>query len=230
MANKLHIPESIYLYNEGVKGIDFKALANFLKKNFGNIPVKVTRLKEQVVQTKGLLLDPVKTFVPHREWNVHLKCHPRGGPRFKDICSVILTDKLFATLDENKKLHIRASIYGFPSIISTSGIVEGPAKPREYYLYKDRFLKLGTWPIEEPKIKRRFKGRFIDYGDKRLTEVIKGYISQAVFFYLTGEPFCEKRSCRLFNSHWQEDLIYSQIKIGNFCPGHKKMLGMLGQK
>ena len=80
------------------------------------------------------------------------------------------------------------------------------------------------WALEEPEVKKEFKSRFIDYGDKRLNDVLKGYISQAIFFYMTGEPFCEQKKCRLFNSHWQEDLIHSQVKIGKFCPAHKTFL------
>ena len=79
-------------------------------------------------------------------------------------------------------------------------------------------------------MKKRFKNRFIDYGDRRINEALKGYISQAVFFYITGEPFCPKSSCRLFNAHWQEDLIYSQIKIGRFCLMHGKILNEVREK
>ena len=139
-------------------------------------------------------------------------------------CYIILTPKLFVTYDEQKKMHIRAAIFGFPSIISASGIVEGPAKPKEYYLYKQKYTQLGIWDIEEARIKKKFKGRFIDYQDKQMTEVLKGYIAQALFFYITGEPFCAHKYCRLYNSHWQEDLIYSQIKKGRFCQRHKDIL------
>ena len=220
MVNNLNLPKAIYLYNEGAKGIKFKDLANFIKKNFGNIPVKVIRLKEEVVETKGLLFDPVKTK----------DSFDKIAFKDKNTCRIILTEKLLATFDEDKKLHIRAAIYSDPSIISTSGIVEGPAKPREYYQYKERFTKLGVWEMEEPNIKKKFKNRFIDYGDKHINEVLKGYLSQALFFYMTGEPFCAKKACRLFNAHWQEDLIYSQIKIGGFCQAHKKLLNTARKK
>ncbi|MBI3991178.1 MAG: hypothetical protein HY350_03405 [Candidatus Omnitrophica bacterium] len=121
-------------------------------------------------------------------------------------------------------MHIRAAIFGFPSVISTSGIVEGPAKPKEYYLYKQKFAQLGIWEREEPKIKQRFKGSFIDYQDKCMTEVLKGYIAQALFFYISAEPFCVNKSCRLYNAHWQEELINSQLKSAKFCLKHKNLL------
>lgn len=209
MANNFDIPHAVYLYNEGVKGIDFKRLRDFIRNNFGKIPVKIVGLKKKVVATKGILFDPIKTKA---SFDSQASCH------------IILTDRLFATYGEDKKLHLRASIYGFPSVISTSGIVEGPAKPKDYYIYKDRFSKLGTWGMEEPRVKNRFKGRFIDYQDRRISGILKGYLSQALFFHITGDPFCDNKKCRLFNAHWQEDLIYSQTKRGDFCSAHKKLL------
>lgn len=140
------------------------------------------------------------------------------------ISQVVLTNRIFATLGEDNHPHIRPSIYSFPSVISLPGIVEGPAKPKEFYIYKQRYAALGAWELKEDEVKKRFKGQFIDYNDKRLTEVTKGYIAQALFFYMTGEPFCDKKSCRLYNAHWQKDLIYSQISSGKFCATHQSLL------
>ncbi|MEE9365582.1 MAG: DUF6775 family putative metallopeptidase, partial [Dehalococcoidales bacterium] len=110
-----------------------------------------------------------------------------------------------------------------PSVISTTGIIEAPAKPREYYLLKQQYERLGKAPDE---LKERYRGRFIDYGDERLTEVAKGYAMQAVFYSLVGEPFCEDKGCRLYNAHWQEDLIFAQLESGyEFCPRHAELLG-----
>lgn len=136
----------------------------------------------------------------------------------------MLSDKVFITLDDFKRPHIRASIYSSPSVISIPGIVEGPAKPREFYLYKQRYAALRIWELKEDEVKKKFKKQFIDYGDKRLTEVIKGYIAQAIFFYMTEDPFCSKKFCRLYNAHWQKDMIYAQITSGRFCRHHAGML------
>ena len=150
--------------------------------------------------------------------------------RDKDSCHIVLTNKLFATFDRDMRTHIRAAIYSFPSVISTSGIVEGPAKPRQYYFYKQKYASVGMWNIEEEKVKNKFRGRFIDYGDRRIGGVLKGYLAQAVFFYILGEPFCAQKGCRLFNAHWQEDLIYSQLKNAAFCKKHQALLKTLRHK
>jgi len=144
-----------------------------------------------------------------------------------DSVHIIFTNRLFATWDEgNKRYHLRTSLYGIPSIISTSGLIEAPAKPRQYYLLKQQYERLGR---DLTELKERFKGSFLDYGDRRLTEVAKGYAMQAVFYSLLGDPFCQDKGCRLYNAHWQEELIFAQLESGyEFCRQHTKVLERVG--
>ena len=147
---------------------------------------------------------------------------PRGEYSL-ECAHIIFTNRLFATWDDSdKRYHLRTSVYGIPSIISTTGLVEAPAKPREYYLFKQQYERLGKDTTELNDI---FKGRFIDYEDERLTEVMKGYVMQTVFYSLTGAPFCEDKGCRLYNAHWQEELIFAQLESGyEFCQRHATFL------
>ena len=108
------------------------------------------------------------------------------------------------------------------TVISTTGLIEAPARPREYYLLKQQYERLGRDLLE---LKERFKGRFLDYEDERLTQVIKGYAMQAVFYHLVGNPFCEDKGCRLYNAHWQEELIFAQLwSTYEFCGQHEEAL------
>lgn len=220
-SRTINIPKAVYLYDEGISGLDSRQIKLFVRKNFGDIKVCLIRSRNKLVHTRGILLD----FIATKKAFDAVKYSKTA-----DSSCIILTDKLFATLEIDGRPHIRASIYSFPSIISASGIVEGPAKPKEYYLYKQRYTQLGIWETQEAKLKRKFKARFIDYGERRINEVLKGYIAQGLFFYITGEPFCKQKSCRLYNAHWQEDLIYAQIKIGKFCKKHQKLLEKLKAK
>jgi hypothetical protein len=147
---------------------------------------------------------------------------PRGEHSLEFV-HIIFTNRLFVTWDEsNKRYHLRTSVYAFPSVISTTGIVEAPAKPREYYLLKQQYER---WGKDITELKASFTERFIDYEDKRLTEVMKGYTMQAFFYSLTGDPFCEDKGCKLYNAHWQEELIFAQLGSGyEFCPRHTKLL------
>jgi len=153
----------------------------------------------------------------------------RGG--YKDEHSfahlhIVFTNQLIATWeDDDSRYHSRSSVYGFPSIISTAGIVEAPAKPREFYLMKQQYGMMGMDDLALAEFKNKFEGRFIEYNDPRMTEVCKGYTAQALFFHITGEPFCEDKGCRLFNAHWQAELIYSQLESPyEFCEKHANIL------
>ncbi len=140
-----------------------------------------------------------------------------------EFVHIFFTNRLFATWDDsNKRYHLRTSAYGVPSIISTTGLVEAPAKPRGYYLLKQQYERLRK---DLTELKERFKGSFIDYEDEHLTEVMKGYAMQAVFYSLTGDPFCEDKGCRLYNAHWQEELIFAQLESGyELCQRHTELL------
>ncbi len=138
---------------------------------------------------------------------------------------VIFTDLLTCTFDEEDwRYHGRAIICGTPSIISTAGIVEAPAKPREFYL-----AQIGGLDIQG--LKRRFAGRFIDYNDSRMTAAAAGYVLQAIFFFITdGQAFCENSQCRLFNAHWQEDLIRTQIENPALCLKHQRIANKFNRR
>jgi hypothetical protein len=140
-----------------------------------------------------------------------------------EFVHIFLTNRLFATWDEaDRRYHARTSVYGIPSVISTTGLVEAPARPREYYLLKQQYELMGKDPLE---LKERFKGRFIDYEDECLTEVVKGYVMQGVFYHLVGNPFCADKGCRLYNAHWQEELIFAQLGSRyEFCGQHARIL------
>ena len=140
-----------------------------------------------------------------------------------EFVHIFFTNRLFATWDQGaKRYHARVSIYGIPSVISTTGLVEAPARPREYYRLKQQYEMLRKDLLE---LKDGFKGSFIDYEDERLTEVMKGYAMQAVFYSLIGDPFCGDKGCRLYNAHWQEELIFAQFGSEyEFCPRHRKLL------
>lgn len=145
------------------------------------------------------------------------------NPKF---CHIVLTDQLFGTWDEDdRRYHARVGVFAQPSILSTTGLVEAPAKPKDFYILKQHSQILGTNNLAVAKLKEEFRGRFIDYDDERLTEVMKGYAMQAVFYHLTGEPFCSESTCRLYNAHWQEEVIRAQLgNKSEFCAKHRRIL------
>ncbi|GKS67957.1 hypothetical protein YTPLAS73_15040 [Nitrosarchaeum sp.] len=169
-----------------------------------------TSKTENIVMYDGFELQKVLTeLIPEEE-------------RSEDAFHIFFTNKLTCTYDYNDcRYHGRALIAANPSIISTTGIIEAPAKPREYYL---ELMSNFTQGINLELIKQKYKGTYLEYNDIRLSQIIEGYLLQAIFYYETGEAFCDKTECRLFNAHWQKDLIYSQLENRKLCKHHQKIL------
>ena len=136
---------------------------------------------------------------------------------------LVFEDNLVCTYNEmDNRYHARPIICGSPSIISIPSIIEGPAKPKGYY-FKQMLKDLLS--ISSKEIENEFASTFISYDDPRLTQVATGYVIQAIFFFLTnGNPFCSQYPCRLFNSHWQEELIYTQVINPVLCKEHLRIL------
>ena len=126
-----------------------------------------------------------------------------------DTLHIVFTNKLTCTFDKDDfRYHARALVGSNPTIISTAGMVEGPARPREYYT--DIITSFSQRDTEH--INARYKDRFLKHNDSRISEVSEGYLLQAIMYFETGEAFCNDKNCRLFNAHWQEELLFTQIK------------------
>ncbi|MDE1770412.1 MAG: hypothetical protein KGI28_07680 [Thaumarchaeota archaeon] len=178
---------------------------NFEEESFTN-----TSISNNIILYDGFELQkflgkiiPQEELLPH---NFHL----------------VFTTRLTCTYDyEDYRYHGRTVICSNPSIVSTTGIIEAPAKPREYYISMYQSMPQG---LNLDALKEQFKGRFLEYHDKNLSRVVRGYTLQTIFYYLTGEPFCDSKDCVLNNAHWQEDLLHAQIELGKLCDTHQKIL------
>ncbi|MGI9565610.1 MAG: DUF6775 family putative metallopeptidase [Nitrosopumilus sp.] len=137
---------------------------------------------------------------------------------------VIFTKILIGTFDESDyRYHARAMIGANPAIISTTGIIEAPAKSKQYYLDKltNSFLE------KTEDIDTKYKGEFLEYHDLRISDIIEGYLLQVILYHETGDAFCEEKHCRLYNAHWQKDLLFSQLESKKFCKRHLEILDNL---
>ncbi len=176
------------------------------------IAYEIKRLTNPQLQSTGILYDGFKLL------SIFSKLIPKDESSLNH-CHIVFTNQFFGTWSESDlRYHARVAIFGFPSIISTTGIAEAPAKPREFYLKRRMGMDLLA-------LKQEFRGKFIDYDDPRMSEVMKGYCMQALFFRMTGDPFCKDKNCRLYNAHWQEEVISAQLGDGyEFCNFHEEIL------
>ena len=135
---------------------------------------------------------------------------------------IVFTNRLICTYDTaDSRYHGRTVICSNPAIISTTGMIEAPARPREYYF---EAMKCKMQGLDIQDIKKKYSEKFLDYHDNRLSKISEGCLLQAIFYYMTGDAFCDSLDCRLNNAHWQKDLLYSQLKIGKLCNKHQALL------
>ncbi len=125
-----------------------------------------------------------------------------------DYLHLIFTSRLFGTF-EDRRYHARVVLTGVPSLISTSGLIEAPAKPREYYFIKGGLIQSGK---EVGVLDEMYKGRFVEYDDPKISSILCSYALQAVFYHMSGKAFCDNKACCLYNSHWQEDVLRVQYE------------------
>ena len=143
---------------------------------------------------------------------------------------VVLTDRLPCTYDpDGMRYHGRALVAANPSLISTTGMVEAPARPRRYYVETMAARAAGGGGAEaataEAEAAWARAGAFLARGDRRMAEAAYGYALQAAAHYITGRAFCADRDCRLYNAHWQADLLHSQMRPGSgLCRAHRAAL------
>lgn len=183
------------------------------------IDYELRRLTDKKNKTYGILYDGFQVAKALEE-NIRVE---EDNPEHLHI---YVTNQLIGSFDDNdRRFHARYAIFSYPCIISVTGIVVAPAKPREYYVLKQRLKNFEKDEIFDTIIKEQMKDRFIDYDDERLNDVMKGIILQCIFYHETGYPFCESRNCRLFNAHWQEELIVSQTQENSsLCPAHSEFI------
>lgn len=196
------------------------------KKTYDPFPVEIEHEKKAMLdpteRVQGVLYDGFRLLRLYRD------IIPASELGFSHL-HIIFTNRFMGTWQKGDgRYHARVCVLGFPSVISTTGIVEAPAKPRDFYITRRGLVASGMdHELVEEELKKKYQGRFIDYNDRRMTDIAKGYIMQAFFYHTTFEPFCNDGSCRLFNAHWQEDMIHAQLEGSEFCEKHEGFLNKI---
>jgi hypothetical protein len=149
---------------------------------------------------------------------------PTDGRSLEQV-HVVLLDRVIGTWGEDGRWHKRVNVLGPVSIVSVPGLFEAPAKPEAYYKEKGKHAMLsGDTPPREV-LENEVDGEFLTADDPRTTEALKGPVLQAVHYIQTGETFCEREGCRLYNAHRQEPLIDAQLREPEFCEAHEAVYG-----
>jgi hypothetical protein len=139
---------------------------------------------------------------------------------------VLITDRLIATFDTDMRYHLRTCVLsGGWNLLSTNGLIHAPARPREFYFAK-KFLGEKMDEVASKEIETLLGNRFLRENDPRLHDAVISLVLQAFFYSQFGEGFCSEKNCRLFNPHWQEEVITALVQNGEMglCDRHKRML------
>jgi len=195
-------------YRDGLaKKLAKTKVRNKRKRKFKEPLPKEIELENEIILENKELLGII--YDGHRLVKLYRKLLDQKEKRDHTI---MITKRLIGTLEKNEsRYHIRTVINTIPSVISVSGIVEGPAKPRKYYFAdeneKENVLDFGP----------------MQHSDERMESAVKSYLLQTIFWRLEGDPFCDKQGCCLYNSHWQKEVIRNQVD-GELCEEHEEIL------
>ncbi len=146
--------------------------------------------------------------------------------RTLDHLHIILLDRAIGTWgDHDGRWHKRINVLGHPALLSVPGLYEAPAKPEAYYQAKQSHAMMAGDSPPREVLEEAVDGDFLVDDDPRTTDALKGYVLQAYHYLSTGEAFCDVEHCRLFNAHYQTDLIRAQLEEPAFCEEHARRYG-----
>jgi hypothetical protein len=121
-------------------------------------------------------------------------------------------------------------VCGDPSIVSFSGCLEGPGNSEAFYAELRELGEVTRADTRFQDLITKFRERMLDYGDGRITDVATAMTWQAIFYQFFGIAFCEDPSCRLYNAHWQEEMLRAVLPGGGkLCEVHVKRLTLTGE-
>ncbi|MFA9501579.1 DUF6775 family putative metallopeptidase [Natrinema sp. H-ect1] len=193
------------------------------ERETGNTMLGTIRYEERALENPeregGVLYDGVQV---QRALNAALPAAERG----LETLHVPILDRAIGTWgDHDGRWHKRVTVLGQPALVSVPGLYEAPAKPESYYKEKQRHALLsGDTPPREV-LENQVDGEFLIADDPRTTDVLKGTVLQGYHYLETGEAFCDREGCRLFNAHYQADLLAAHLREPAFCDDHARLYG-----
>ena len=127
--------------------------------------------------------------------------------------------------EDEAYLRLQATALGLPNLISTSGLVEALALPKQYHFMRQQAAILGV----DENLDELFAEQTVGYGDPRLNEICKGYMLQALYYHMTGETGCTDPQCRLHIVPTHVETLKTQVTgRPGLCERHREMLRQWG--
>ncbi len=120
---------------------------------------------------------------------------------------IFITPRILATPEvRGGAPHIRMILSGSPAVISTRGILMGPARSRKSF-------------------RREGGGNENKNIDSKMMEKITGsLILQALIYRFSGEGFCDSPDCCLYNPHWRVEAVKALGPTASLCARHAELM------
>ncbi|MFP3903401.1 MAG: DUF6775 family putative metallopeptidase [Armatimonadota bacterium] len=163
------------------------------------------------------LQNALRTLVPEREAGL-------------DHLHIVVTAHLLAEIEKPLNFHPRLAALGAPSVISTSGLIEVPERPKEYHF---RRLQYATFGADDhlPDLAEDFADRALGYGDPRLNDVLRGYMLMAVVYRATGDGPCDIPTCPLYAGDTQGEVLQAQVREqSRLCAHHSRLIQTISRQ
>lgn len=228
-------------------GLDVGVRTDFLTHHFGRFPqeqraVLERELERQLAGTRAaahlstddeslpwLGVDPDEAYVG-RSLQAVLRLLIPEDEASTDRLHCVFMSQLLADLDDPAAPHVGVAALGSPALISTSGLVEAPRRPREYYFRRNHYAMLGALEHIDT-LSDQFADRTVDYGDPRINELLKGYLLMAIVYRATGDGPCADPLCPLHAAETQQQLLQSQLgDSSRICDYHRGILNSVSSE
>ncbi|MFO7946653.1 MAG: DUF6775 family putative metallopeptidase [Armatimonadota bacterium] len=153
-----------------------------------------------------------------------LICQDEAG---LDHLHIIFVTHLLAKIDQPLDFSSYIAALGAPTVISTSGLVEVPERPKEYHFKRLQYATFGT-EDHLPELAEDFADQTLGYGDPRLNDVLRGYLLMALVYRATGDGPCDIPTCPLYAGETQAEVLQAQVGDRSaLCPHHADLISRI---
>jgi len=136
-----------------------------------------------------------------------------------DVVDVVVTNRLFGTWsDVDRRFHARIFFYAGIGVVSSTGLVEAPALPQEFYRAKAVIEGMGTG-ITPEILRTEYYDEAILHSHPKMADALAGMIVQSLSIPLGWEYPCDNPECKVFDAHRHRDLVQAQL-FSEKCEKH----------
>lgn len=153
------------------------------------------------------------------------------GDRDRGTLHLWVTRRLLCTYDKDgMRYHARFAVFGYPVVFSVLGMGMAAAPSVEATLLARELSKRGAGAGDiEAEVDKQFPEERLDVDDApTVTRAIGSVLLQAAARDAGAGPFCDDKTCRLFNAHRKREVREAMLGA-HLCATHSRLFGSGGR-